>query len=73
MSPSERSAPPGIRTRLPVEENEYEPKIYQKNGRGEQDAVRPETYEKKSTGIEKRGRCPDKQAVGTERSRDLHG
>ena len=61
-----------IRTRLPVEENDHEPKIYQKNGRGEQDAIRPETYEK-STRIQNTGRCTDEEGVGTERSGDLHG
>jgi len=49
-----------------VEEHYHEPKIYQKNGRGEQDAVRPETDEKKRTGIGKRGRLADEECVGTE-------
>lgn len=58
--------------RIPVEENNYEPKIYQKNVRGEQDAVLPETYEKKRTGIQKTGRFTDEQGAGTDRSGDLH-
>lgn len=42
MSLSERSAPPGGEPGYRVEEHYHEPKNYQKNGRGEQDAVRPE-------------------------------
>lgn len=64
MSPSERSAPPGIHFGLRVEENSYEPKIYHKNLRGKQDAARPETDEKKRTGIQKGGRFTDEN-VGT--------
>ncbi len=71
MCPSERSAPPGIRTRLPVEENNHEQKNYQKNCRGEQDAIRPETNEK-STRNQKTGRFTDEKGAGAERSRDLH-